>query len=329
MSAAVVPAWANTTQQIWMAGLYGYKMSFDLAWMALGLYSAVAAVHLALNVASPRARRIWWMYLPVLTAGMEAVGYYYRVVSAEHVTADPVTRRPKANLGEVIASFVLTLVPPIILAVVNYEVVGKVMRAAGVSVGWLDASRVTRTFLLLDILSFVIQCGAVPLLTSGDPDKADNGSKIVLTGLVLQFALFAAFVWVSLTVRALPAVQKAGALVRDVVFVCLLTIFMLLVRNGYRLYEYSRSYAFHHDFPGKFMDNSEAEFYALELGPVWAVHVIFAVFNFGRMLPGDDELAAICRKGAEGAEGDAAAPTTSALAGLELRAADGAKGGSE
>lgn len=61
-----------------------------------------------LTVSSTRARHVYWMYLPVFTAGMEALGYAYRVLSAEHVTT-AANGGPTAPLGEVIASFVSTV----------------------------------------------------------------------------------------------------------------------------------------------------------------------------------------------------------------------------
>lgn len=51
---------------------------------------------------------------------MESVGYVTRISSAEHVTVNE-NGSPHAPLAEVIVSFILLLIPPIILAVVNYE----------------------------------------------------------------------------------------------------------------------------------------------------------------------------------------------------------------
>lgn len=76
----------------------------------------------------------------------------------------------------------LLLVPPIILAVVNYKVVGKVMKASGVKVLCMTDKSITRIFLSLDLLCFLIQCGAAPLLIADDAKSKDAGSNIVLTG---------------------------------------------------------------------------------------------------------------------------------------------------
>ncbi len=69
------------------------------------------------------------------------------------------------------------------------------------------------------------------------------------------------------------------------------------MRNGFRLYEYSRSYWWNHAHRGEFATNSEAEFYFLEFLPVYLVHAVFCLYNFGHILPGDEELAAMFGKG--------------------------------
>lgn len=228
------------------------------------------------------------MYLATLTAAAETLGYYYRVLICQHA--------PFATIGEVIASFVLLLVPPIILAVINYEVIGKVMKGANVRVGCMSHTNITRTFLLLDVLCFLVQCGAVPLLLDKEnPGKRDDGSKIVISGLVLQFIVFAAFVYVSLSVIRKPQLNTASTpkVIKKVVQVCLTTIFILLVRNGYRVFEYANTYYQNHAHPEVTPTNYEWEMYIFEFVPVWAVHAAFAFYNFGWMLPSDVEMAAM------------------------------------
>ena len=56
------------------------------------------------------------------------------------------------------------------------------MRAANIKVGCLASRHITRTFLSLDVLCFLIQCGAAPLMIQDSQSTRDAGSKIILSG---------------------------------------------------------------------------------------------------------------------------------------------------
>ena len=84
------------------------------------------------------------------------------------------------SLTTVILTVLLLLVPPIALAVVNYELLGKLMKAAGAKVGCLRSYSISRTFLALDVLCFFVQCASAQLMLSNDPVKIKQVRVVIL-----------------------------------------------------------------------------------------------------------------------------------------------------
>ena len=70
------------------------------------------------------------------------------------------------------------------------------------------------------------------------------------------------------------------------------TLLALTCRNGFRLYEYSMQYVRADERATQVILNEEWQFYVFEFIPVYLVHVIFCVWNFGWLLPSDEVLAA-------------------------------------
>lgn len=238
MSNTNYPQWViqGGPTERYLYGVYGFLPSYPAAWTAMALFAAVGLVALIRTVW--RTPRCWWMYLLPITCLLEALGYWLRIVNAEQLT-----------MSTVIATIVLLLIPPIIGAVVDYEVMGWMLERANTKLFCLKPKWVAWFFLTGDILSFVIQCGAAGLLTSKDSAAQDTGSKIVLTGLVLQFLIFLFFAYSAIklwkmpvfAVRRDPATGATQELVphTKLIFVTLLTtVGLLLLRNVFRLYEY-------------------------------------------------------------------------------------------
>ena len=306
-----VPSWVTNDETWHEYTSYGYEVSIPAAWAAFVMYFVLAIVHTVLTI--KYTSRSWWLFIPTGTGIAEGLGYLFRVFSVEgkspacahpwaHAFTAPIVcrcaRRPLSSapaafsLTTIILTVLLLLVPPIALAVVNYELLGRLMKASGAHVGCLRSASITRTFLALDILCFFVQCSSAQLLLSNDPVKIKEGSNIILGGLCLQFFVFSMFVVTALLVMRHPRLRNAPPNVQFALTLCLVTILLLLLRNGFRLYEYAQSYVHADDRLTKLVLNQEWEFYVFEFTPVYLVHLIFCIWNFGWILPGDAELAA-------------------------------------
>jgi hypothetical protein len=278
-----VPSWVVNTATFKQYTFYGYLVSQPTAWTAFSLFFALAIVHTGLTLRFVNLRSYWWMLIPSITGIFEGLGYLFRVLAANEWT-----------LANLMCTILFLLVPPIALAIVNYELLGKVMRVADVQVGCLSSTSITRTFLTLDIACFIIQCCSAPLMLSGEPAKIREGTDIILAGLALQFAVFSAFVVASLLVMYHPKLA-ADAVPKNISFslrLCLITIMLMLLRNAFRLYEYAWAYSESSKRRTSIVEHEEVSFYFLEFVPIFAVHVVFAVWNFGWLLPSDEELRA-------------------------------------
>ena len=232
-------------------------------------------------------------YMHILTATgiMEALGYGFRIYALQSET-----------IGGFILTTLLILISPIALAVVNYVVVGKLLRASGKQIGFLKANHVTRLFLASDIFSFMLQGGAGGLLASKDPVMQDTGKNIVLVGLAIQTLFFTMFV----AIAVYMAMSEKFALmsVRELrpVFSCLfLTIACLYIRNIYRFVEFASGI----DSP---IVTSELIFAMFETLPIMASLCIYILQHFGKLLPKDEELPALILKGGESATMRSAMP---------------------
>lgn len=229
-----------------------------------------------------------YMHILTFTALMEAVGYGFRIYTTN-----------SANLTGYIVTTLLILISPIALAVVNYVVVGKLLRATGKQVGFLKASHVTRLFLASDVFSFIMQGGAGGLLASKDEVMQDIGKNIVLIGLAIQTLFFTMFVLVSVYIAFHKsfALFKVDAL-KPVFSGLFLTITCLYIRNIYRFVEFASGI----ESP---VVTSELIFNMFETLPIFVAFCIYGIHHFGKLLPKDEDIPALIFKGA------AAAPSSS------------------
>jgi hypothetical protein len=182
--------------------------------------------------------------------------------------------------------------------VVNYAVVGKLMRASGQSMGrWMQPHHVTRFFFASDMLCLFIQGAGGAQMSSADPNAAKLGQTTILAGLALQLGFFAAFTWVAARMRAsavfqLHRVRNIGLVYR----VLYATIGLLFIRNFYRVVDFAQS-----DDADAYIPRSEWMFYVFETLPILLVMLTYTVWHFGRILPDDAELEACMKAPADAA----------------------------
>ena len=297
-----VPPWVVDDSTAYLYFVYHYRPSVPLAWNALLAFSAVALASLVVTVvlhiaiahrdwkAAQHAHlhqpphyhyRMWPMYLIPLTAGMEALGYYFRIDAAHN-----------ANVGNLTTSLLFLLVPPILSAVVDYVTVGQLLTIAGKmsTLGCLHPQYIAAFFLTADVLCLGVQGSAAPYLTNHNVDQALKGQKIVVAGLALQLFVFVVFGCIAIAAAMLPAYHKHGVAIASgwrirLIFARLLTsIGLLLLRNCYRLYEF----VYERDLLTSTVaiEIPEWQFYAFDAIPIFVCYSLLTIFHFGFVMPG-------------------------------------------
>lgn len=230
-----------------------------------------------------------YMHILTFTGLMEAVGYGFRIYTIQ-----------SASLTGFIITTLLILISPIALAVVNYVVVGKLLRASGKQIGFLKANHITRLFLASDVFSFLMQGGAGGLLASKDPTMQDIGKNVVLVGLAIQTLFFTAFVLISVYI----AFSRRFALIhvdalKPVFSGLFLTITCLYIRNIYRFVEFASGV----ESP---IVTSELIFNMFETLPIFVSFCIYGINHFGKLLSKDEDLPALLAGKKASSDGDIA-----------------------
>ena len=277
--------------------LLGYQPSEAAALIFCFLFVSSAAVLLVMSCRT----RTWFVFIGVFTAVAEAGGFGLRFLTA---------RSTDIPLGPYIGSTLLILVAPNGLAALNYSAMARMIRvflAAEQSTtplqgpvacripfftdrnGDLLPTRVSRTFILSDILCIALQFAGAIMAGASDPQQVSTGHSLIIAGFSLQFIFFALYMTLVLRLYALHcSLKQQGAKLEladhslyptsrlDGAFVCIFaTIALITARNAFRMTEAESGYVASH----------EVFTYLFDALLILMCFVIFSVFHFGFFLP--------------------------------------------
>ena len=127
---------------------YHYIPKQAPAVVAIIVFLALGLVNLAITFKT----KAWFMLIVALTAFLEVGGFIFRIA----VLHDP-------TIGNVAITQALLIISPILLALVDYEAVGKLMKL-GQGTGRLRPGLVAKLFFGSDILCLLIQVGGLAWL---------------------------------------------------------------------------------------------------------------------------------------------------------------------
>ncbi|OQE24844.1 hypothetical protein PENFLA_c009G06362 [Penicillium flavigenum] len=159
--------------------LWEYVPSLPAAIIFLILFVAATAFHFW----KLHQTRAWFCLAFSLGGLFEVIGYIGR--AAAHNATDSVMAYAIQN--------VFLLLGPTLFAASVYMTLGRIIRSVHaekhslVRINWL-----TKTFVMGDVVSFVVQGSASGLMATGDNTKL--GSNIVVAGLVIQVIMFGLFI---------------------------------------------------------------------------------------------------------------------------------------
>ena len=179
------------------------------------------------------------------------------------------------------------LIAPALFAASIYMTLGRVIRRVQgekhslVRVNWL-----TKTFVIGDISSFIIQCGASGLMFQNSTRKL--GEDIVIGGLFVQIIMFALFfltaVIFHVRIRRLPTPTSATTAVpwEQILYMLYAVSALILFRSIFRAIEYimgQDGYPLEHEWT----------LYIFDSVPMFAVTVIFFIWYPSRIQGADEQ----------------------------------------
>lgn len=215
---------------------YYYEPSMAAAVVFTVLFGVATLVHTYQMVRS----RTWFM-LPFVIGGIfETVGYVGRALSAAENPG------PYDKIPYIVQSLLLLVAPPFFAASIYMELGRVVMVVEGEAKLFIRRSWLTKTFVLGDVATFLIQATGSSMMASDDPDKVNVAHYIVIGGLFLQILFFGLFVATATVfhLRMAKAPTKLAAIrpwVKHMVSLYIVSMF-ILVRSVVRAIEFIQGY---------------------------------------------------------------------------------------
>ena len=227
--------------------------------------SASSFSHLLSASWSSRVKPAWFVLIGVVTAIAEAGVFALRFLLAQ---------KSEIVIGPYIGSTLVILVTPNRLAALNYSALARMIRVIRTpqppadtkptnaripyftdSIGRMLPSRISRTFILSDLLCIALQFAGSVMAGDSESKQQSRGHSLIVAGFSLQFIFFALYLLLVLRLFALHVtLRREGAKLElsdrslyptrrlNKAFVCILsTIVIITCRNIYRMVQAENS----------------------------------------------------------------------------------------
>ncbi|KAM0327521.1 hypothetical protein ACHAQA_005811 [Verticillium albo-atrum] len=218
--------------------LYRYDPSMAAAVIFILLFLAITAFHVYKIVVT----KTWFFTCFVIGGIMQVVGYIGRAISA--------SESPDWTLMPYIMQNLLLLVSPALFAASIYMILSRIILVTdGEQYSPIRRSWLTKTFVIGDVLSFMLQGGGGGLMASGGIETLHTGEKIIIFGLVVQVIFFSLFaVTAALFHRRFSATISARVNASSIpwqryLMVLYIAAALVMVRSVFRLIEYAQGNA--------------------------------------------------------------------------------------
>ena len=201
---------------------------------------------------------------------VEAIGYAARASAANKTD----------KLMPYIIQNIFILLPPVLFAATIYMCLGRLvclLRAENYSL--IRPSRLTKTFVGFDILSFVVQGNSAPFsaLADRNPIFPKLGQALVLVGLVIQLVAFSIFFIFTIKFhRRIKASPTRRSLEVDqswhkIVYMLYVTSVLIILRSIFRVVEFAAG-------QDGYLLGNEWPLYVFDTVPMFAVCILFYVW---------------------------------------------------
>ncbi|KAM0791650.1 hypothetical protein ACM66B_006086 [Microbotryomycetes sp. NB124-2] len=253
---------------------YYYSPSKALAIATAAVFFAFFLAHVVL-ILKTRAKYFWPF---ALGAALEAAGYVFRRISADHPTGR------KAGLLWYILQSLAIILSPALMAASLYMCFGRVITYVGERYSPVRASRVTFTFVTFDIISFVVQGAGGSLYSSDNTSIYPAAKAILIVGFLIQIIALGVFFTFAIIyqIRARRAGEGEGKWT-----LCLYTLYggciFILIRGIFRTIEFGSGEG---GGRGVLLDK-EAWYYGLETLPIVLCVLLFIPSHPGFYIPSD------------------------------------------
>jgi len=246
-----------------------YCPSFPAAVLFSVLFAFTTIAHI-IQAIHYRKRFCW---VVIMAATWETGGLVLRVFSVLNTTS-PTFGTP---------SQLLILLAPIWINAFLYMLMSRFVYyfVPEKHVGGISAQRLSLCFVLLDILSFLMQAGGGVLINNDSPKVALMGIHIYMGGIGLQ--QFFIFCFIGLAVRFHYKMKRLGGATdwKRPLYVMYASLALITIRIVFRLIEFSSGF-----FSPITMH--EAPFYCLEALPMFIALTLWNIFHPGQFLVGPD-----------------------------------------
>lgn len=253
--------------------IWHYKPNLAVCIIALVLFALSTLAHIIQLI---KFRQLSFIFF-VLGGIAQVVGYIARIGCIHDLN----------SITFYVIHTLAILLAPIFYAVSIYGLLGKVIQyteAEGISP--IKPTRITCIFVIGDLLSFLMQSTGGGLMTSGDPDKTDLGTNIILIGLIIQLVFFFVFIFLTYIFHirtqdwnASSSQQGNWKLLLKILEVGSVLIF---IRSVYRVIEYGQG------FDG-YLVSHEAYLYLFDALMMFLVQILFNVVHPGAILQADEK----------------------------------------
>ncbi|KAH8674813.1 RTA1 like protein-domain-containing protein, partial [Tricladium varicosporioides] len=208
-----------------------------------------------------------WFCIPFAIGCLcEFVGYTTRAVAYNRT----------GDIGTYIIQISFTVIAPAFFAASIYMTLSRIIRCVkGEHLSVIRTSRLTKTFVIGDLLSLGVQGGASSL--TSNEDTAKIGEDIVLAGLFIQLVLLGFFLVITITFQRRLTKQPTteshttNALWRRTLYMIYASSVLIFARSIFRVVEYIQG----HD---GYSLGHEWTLYVFDTAPMFIVMVIFWVW---------------------------------------------------
>lgn len=168
------------------------------------------------------------------------------------------------------------LVAPALFAASIYMILGRIIRGLNADRhSLLKPAKLTRTFVLGDVLSFMIQGGGGGMSAIQNPTLVKWAEKLVIFGLVVQIVIFGLFCVVSVVFHRrmlrTPTAESIGTIIpwESTLYMLYGVSLLIMVRSIFRVIEYAQGYT-------GYALSHEWTLYVFDTLLMWLVTIIFA-----------------------------------------------------
>ncbi|KAE8377042.1 RTA1 like protein-domain-containing protein [Aspergillus bertholletiae] len=217
---------------------YRYHPSIGAAVLFVILFIAATGIHTYQLV-----RTRTWYFIPFVIGGyFQWVGYIGRAISGHE--------SPNFSMGPYIQQTLLLLISPTLFAASIYMELGRIIRLTdGEEHSLVRTKWLTLTFVLGDVISFLMQGWGGGVMSDDSGDSLEKGEHIIIGGLAVQLIFFILFVITSvkfhLSIREhpTPRSQQPDIAWEKHIYALYGSSLLILVRSVFRLVEYAQGNA--------------------------------------------------------------------------------------